>query len=97
MGVGPSNPPQTEHARGLKFCMVSPHGSLLRVTEAIFYKSPLSRDIGVGFSDFPNFFCYNQLNWCLICKKDTFLTPMPFFGWFFHFYSQKKNDHPNFK
>ena len=39
---------QTEHARGLKFCMGSPHGSVLRVTEAIFDKSPLSRDMGVG-------------------------------------------------
>ena len=47
-----TNPPpptgQTEHARGLKFCMGSPHGSVLRVTEAIFDKSPLSRDMGVG-------------------------------------------------
>ena len=39
---------QTEHARGLKFSMGSPHGSVLRVTEAIFDKSPLSRDMGVG-------------------------------------------------
>ena len=37
---------QTEHARGLKFCVVSPHGSLLRVTQAISDKSPLSRDKG---------------------------------------------------
>ena len=63
---------QTEHDRCLKLCMVSPHGNLLRVTEAIF-ELPLSQDIGVGwgtlgkakndlkfFSDFPN--CFNQLN-----------------------------------
>ena len=60
---------QTEHASGLKFCMVSPHDSLLRVIGAIFDKSPLSRDMGVGwgtlggaknnqkiFSDFSIFF-----------------------------------------
>ena len=56
---------QTEHARGLKFCMASPHDSLLRVIEAIFDKSPLSRDMGVGWGTlggakniqkiFPNF------------------------------------------
>ena len=56
---------QTERARGLKFCMASPHDSLLRVIEAIFDKSPLSRDMGVGWGTlggakniqkfFPNF------------------------------------------
>ena len=40
---------QMEHASGLKFCMVSPHDSLLRVIGAIFDKSPLSRDMGVGW------------------------------------------------
>ena len=60
---------QTEHARGLEFFMGSPHDSLLRFIEAIFDKSPLSRDMGVGwgtlggaknnqkfFSDFSIFF-----------------------------------------
>ena len=40
---------QTERARGLKFCMASPHDSLLRVIEAIFDKSPPSGDMEVGW------------------------------------------------
>ena len=40
---------QTEHARDPKFCMIGPQGTRLRVTEAIFDKLPLSRDLGVAW------------------------------------------------
>ena len=40
---------KTEHARDPKFGMIGPQGTRLRVTEAIFDKLPLSRDLGVAW------------------------------------------------
>ena len=85
---------QTEHARGLKFCMASPHDSLLRVIEAIFDKSPLSRDMGVGWGAlggqkkspiFQFFLLYSGKLMSYLQEKHIFNPYSLCLGWFFHF------------